>query len=158
MKDTKLRLPLYGSMKQCSGETGIPLAILKQAKASGCPAFKSNQTVNLGDFLQWFFSRDDDESDIHWGNKLNEYKAKREKLKLKKDERESLDRGEVQHAIGQHLSRVFDTIRKETCNEFPARCKGLDEIAIQQRALEMVNRLETECRAQLDALTKEQSA
>lgn len=57
------RIPIYETMRACSGATGIPLAALQLAKARGCSAFRGTR-VHLDDFLRWWFdpARQKDES------------------------------------------------------------------------------------------------
>src|ERR1035441_921267 len=42
------QLPVYDSISQAAGRTAIPVAVLKQAKKSGCVAFKTGSRVALG--------------------------------------------------------------------------------------------------------------
>lgn len=53
-------LPVFESIRQTSGATGIPVAILRDAKRRGCPAFKSGNRIDLGAFLRWHFENSDD--------------------------------------------------------------------------------------------------
>jgi hypothetical protein len=48
-------LPTYPSIGAAAGGTGIPAAVLKQAKRDGCPAFSAGNRVHLDRFLEWWF-------------------------------------------------------------------------------------------------------
>ena len=50
------RLPTYPSLRACVASTGIPLAELRNARTRGCPGVRANGTVNLGEFLAWYWS------------------------------------------------------------------------------------------------------
>ena len=53
-------LPIYESIRQASGSTGVPVAIWRDAKRRGCPAFKSGNRIDLGLFLLWHFTNSGD--------------------------------------------------------------------------------------------------
>lgn len=46
----------FDSYAQCSSATGIPVAVLRDAKKNGCPAFRFSK-IYLIEFLQWHFTR-----------------------------------------------------------------------------------------------------
>lgn len=43
----------FGSMSQASSVMGIPMGILKDAKSSGCTAFRAHGTISEYEFLAW---------------------------------------------------------------------------------------------------------
>jgi len=126
----KIPLPVFNSQDQCAACTGIPLATIKEAKRGGCSAFKQHR-VDLALLLKWLFAQD--ESAINWGTRLDEYKAKREKLKLDADEQKVIDRGEVTFAVGKAMATLFSNIDNQFGSLLPPVLKGLDEAGIQQR-------------------------
>ena len=77
-------LPTFDSLASCSASTGIPLPILKQAKKSGCTAFR-NSRVELGPLLRFLFQREP-ESGVDWKTRLLAAQAKLEELKLQERE------------------------------------------------------------------------
>jgi hypothetical protein len=48
----KKELPYYDSIKSAAAAMGIPIALLKQAKAAGCPAFRGSR-VYRQDWQEW---------------------------------------------------------------------------------------------------------
>lgn len=79
MKKTH-NLPTYDSIGACTAATGIPLPVLKEAKKSGCPAFR-NTRVELEPLLRFLFQRDT-EPGVDWKTRLLAAQAKLEELKL----------------------------------------------------------------------------
>lgn len=80
------RKPLPGtfdSLSACSGATGIPVAVLKKAKRSGCPAFE-NTRVAFVPLLTWLFQKAGDET-VDWPAKFREFQARREELKYERE-------------------------------------------------------------------------
>ncbi len=47
---------VYPSFEACAEATGIPVALLKQAKRQGCPALSGNR-VEMGPFLRWWYAK-----------------------------------------------------------------------------------------------------
>jgi len=48
----------FPSLSACSSATGIPIALLRQAKREGCPAFDASNRIRLFPLLQWIFAQD----------------------------------------------------------------------------------------------------
>jgi len=74
----RLTLPIYESIQQCSGATGIPPSVLKVAKRAGCPAFISGSRIDLAVLLKWYFAQSSDSRDLPPG--FTSWRAFREKV------------------------------------------------------------------------------
>ncbi len=53
-RESSQKLPVYDSIDQCVGATGISRSVIKIAKKAGCDAFSSNR-VHLAKLLAWMF-------------------------------------------------------------------------------------------------------
>lgn len=99
-------LPVYETMRSCSGATGIPLAALKSAKARGCPAFRGTR-VYLTDFIPWWFRQDGGTGTLDLlTERARETKARADKIELQNAvaRRTLLQREDVQRFIVSTLS------------------------------------------------------
>ena len=147
----KIPLPVFNSQDQCAACTGIPITTIKQAKKGGCSAFKQHR-VDLALLLKWLFAQD--ESAINWGTRLDEYKAKREKIKLDADEQRVIDRSAVTAGIAKGLSILFSELDK-SIQALPPALKGLTEAEIQHRLTSDVDAYKNSIRAALTEITKQ---
>jgi hypothetical protein len=68
--------PQFDTLAQCASSSGIPLSVLKKAKAMGCPAFRHSR-VYFAQFLPWVFVNMMGAENIDWDDRL--VKAKAEK-------------------------------------------------------------------------------
>lgn len=130
------KLPVYSSMQECAGATPIPLSLLKQAKRSGCAAFKWNR-VDLAEFLKWLFSEQGqnaggEASGKDWSNELKMWLAKRAKIAHDRDARLTLSIDQARHDINAGSAFYFAHWDRMT-DELPAVLKGLDAVAIRER-------------------------
>lgn len=48
---------LYPSMQSASQAFGIPEEVLRSAKKAGCPAFRPNNSLNVIEFIAWYFKK-----------------------------------------------------------------------------------------------------
>jgi len=124
-------LPTYESMAQCSGATDIPLAVLKRAKDSGCPAFLSGNRLNLRAFLGWWFTQQgiDDQVD------LVEEQAKLARQKRIKMEREEeiaagllFPMAELEPWLAEHYIAPMSAILSAAPASLDTRCNPADPI------------------------------
>jgi hypothetical protein len=126
-------LPIYDSLNACSGATGIPLSILKQAKKSGCDAFKSTR-VDLGKLLRWLFGKDQDgEGSVNWGERYKRVQALRGELALDREKKESVSRGAIKDASRVIQSVMYSELDQIFCSELPADTKGCSELQIRDK-------------------------
>ena len=106
-------LPTYESMTQCSQNTGIPSATLREAKRQGCPGFPANKgRVILADALPWIMRR------MKWQEKegedtnYREAKAKAEAKLAQLEVEEKLGELVPMSAALKILREGFGIIRK----------------------------------------------
>ena len=147
----KIPLPVFNSQDQCAACTGIPITTIKQAKKGGCSAFKQHR-VDLALLLKWLFAQD--ESAINWGTRLDEYKAKREKIKLDADEQRVIDRSAVTSGIAKGTAILFGELEK-AIQTLPPALKGLTESEIQSRLIQTVDVYRQAVRLALSEITKQ---
>ncbi len=155
-------LPIYSSLAQCVGDTGIPRAVLSQAKAQGCPAFRAHR-VDLGDFIRWWFSPTrtnapapdpDSQPQLELGDAdlaqpvngtWQESKARvatlREIQRLAQDRRELLSRSDVQHALSRGMADLFSELDRVFASQFPGRAKGMSEVQIRDIAQDAIEKM-----------------
>lgn len=138
---------IFDSINQCSSVTGIPVPALREAKKAGCPAFRHSR-VDLVAFLKWRFGLPED-AVADWGAALEEYKARREKIKLDADLGLTLDKSSVTFAVGRALSMLFSNIDSQFGQLLPPALKGLSESEIQQRLLAAAESFKQAVRAEL---------
>jgi hypothetical protein len=135
-------LPIYDSLNACSGATGIPLSVLKQAKKGGCDAFKSTR-VDLGKLLRWLFGKDQDgEGSVNWGERYKRVQTLRGELALDREKKELANRGEIRDAVRVIQSTMYSELEQTFCHEFPPDAKGLGEIPIRDKAKDAIKRVQ----------------
>ena len=146
-------LPIYESQGECAGQTGIPISIIRQARREGCQAFRSGNRVELGELLKWLFAEDRAASATNWGLKLDEYRAKREEIKLKKEQSTALDADEVRDAVAAGVAMLFAEQERLFLTELPPALKGMDEVTIRARCETAIASMKIAVLAKLEPLT-----
>jgi hypothetical protein len=146
-------LPVYGSMQQCSGATGIPIAILKRAKKSGSDAFHESGRVHLDKLLRYLFAHDDP-AELDWDNELKKWQAKREKIKHDQAAATVVDRSEVRAGIFEAVAILFSELDRRFCSELPGALKGLDERSMRARAQKEIQLLKDTLRKKFEDVGK----
>jgi hypothetical protein len=149
-------LPLYDSMTSCAAQTGIPLDTIKLAKRGGCVAFK-NRRVALGPLLRWLF-QNQNEDGINWGNELNKAKTLRERIRLRHDEGETLDRGQVAHDIAKASALYWGELDRAINSELPSSLSGKSPIEICKELNAMAESLKAALRAGLEKMEQPAAA
>lgn len=155
------KLPHFPSIKSCSASTGIPLAILKQAKANGCPAFRQNNSVSLGEFLRWFFQQAIDNGDLppgvaSWRDALNKFQAQREQIKLAEDRKQVMQFSDAHQQAAEAAAFFFGELDRAE-RELPPAVKGLDEIEAMQTLKAFFKSVRENARKRFDAIGKVES-
>jgi len=153
----KLELPIFDSIAACSNVTGIPVTAIRWAKRNGCPAFRSSR-VYLGELLPWLFGRKDAGETGKWQDALIEAKAKRERIRLDRDEGRVVDRDFVKAGIQKGVAVLFSALDRHFLNELPPVLKGLDEVAIRDRARAQIQRMKTDVLKQFETVFEEEEA
>ena len=140
-------------MAQCSAQTGIPLHVLKFAKAQGAPGFEHGR-VKLEPVLRWIMEHADDldASGINWNRELTKYRSKREEIKLGQDRTEVISREQV--AAGVDLCReiIEEEMVKTFVEHLPALLVGRDERGIHDAGREAIEQLKETLRTRLSTL------
>lgn len=148
-QETATRLPIYESQGECAGQTGIPLALIRKARREGCEAFKAGNRIDLAVLLRWIFSDDDNDASINWSEKLDEFRAKREEIKLAKDRAEALDADQVFADVASGTALVFAELDRLFITELPPALRGMDETAIRARCRTVIGTLKLAVREKL---------
>jgi hypothetical protein len=150
------RLPIYDSMHACAGATGIPLAFLRHAKKSACPAFTSNR-VHLAELLRWMFAKSaacPDAEGIDWSDELKKWLAKRAKIQHDRDAETIIDAGTARADIQLGIAVLFGGLDRIAADA-PPILKGLTEREIHTRLLAYIedikDRSRTKFLAHVDA-------
>jgi hypothetical protein len=113
----------FETLASCSGATGIPLAVLKKAKRSGCPAFVFHR-VELVPLLTWLFS-ENGETTVDWSAKFKEFQARREELKFEREKEELVPIADIREQDASACSK-WNTERVRVEQEWPPRLAGKD--------------------------------
>jgi hypothetical protein len=145
-----IALPVFASMRQCHAVAAIPIKLQQEAKDGGSTAIDQSGRVDLQKLLRWIFSQD--ERSVDWGSELRRYQALREKIRLESDQKQVLDRGEVQTAIARGMSVMLTKIDNEFGLMLPPILKGLPEDQIQKKLLEAAENFKASFRGELKAL------
>lgn len=144
--------PIFDTMAQCSAATGVPVAVLRESKRAGCPAFKHSR-IYFGPFLRWLFENMDDQS-TDWGKDLEKSKALRERIKLAEDERRVVDRNTIADGIAKGMAYVFGELDRVFVGELPARGKGMDELKLRTLACGEIERMKEQLRRTFENLSE----
>lgn len=151
-------LPVYDSMEQCCGATGIPVAAQKHAKKNGC-LFIRHGRVHLGEFIRWFFKSGkedagDDEMMIDWNKRDKRAAALIKEVKLEEEYDRLIDFAMVTRILTQLVNVTFFGELERLANEFPTGLKGKTEVQINEECLEQVKKIKLSLIAQLQAWEK----
>lgn len=121
----------YDTFKQCSAATGIPVPVLKQAKKSGCPAFKHGR-IDVFEFIRWYFSSNDPEAGKNWSDILKRWQAEREEIKLQKDRGELMSIADAKQQAATAEAYYFGELDR-AMRELPPVLSGLDALQVHAR-------------------------
>jgi len=126
----RLTLPIYESIQQCSGATGIPPSVLKVAKRAGCPAFISGSRIDLAVLLKWYFAQSSDSRDLPPG--FTSWRAFREKVDallrkstLDRVEGDSMSVSEGKRQVAIAMGCVLNELKRME-QELPPIVVGMD--------------------------------
>ena len=118
----------YDSMWACSNATRTPLRALRVAKRGGCPAFH-NSRVDFLEFQKWWFIHES-KSGVDWGDKLRQFQACREELKLQTERGLVIEFESVEQFIRKLCGQFFWAELERLGQELPPTLKGQTELAI----------------------------
>lgn len=125
------KLPVFRSMEVMSEATGIPLDLLRVARKEGCTFQKSNQQVDSGVFVRWWFDRqlsDDDKE--NWTRRDKRASAMTKEHKLDVARRSAIPWTEADAFITELAGPMFSGEIDRLAQELPPRLKGRGEIVI----------------------------
>lgn len=140
-------LPTYDSFEQCASATGIPVSVIKQAKAkdaryNGCPAFNSNR-VYLRPLLGWYFNEFTPDLLLDWGNRDKKAAAEIKEEKLKQIRKESIKFSDIQTIHPQLMHTLFDMLHTEFAAELPPTIVGRQEREVSELCRKKIERIRT---------------
>jgi hypothetical protein len=128
--DKKDNLPVFPSLKNCAGRTGIPVQFLESAKSGGCPGFDSSGRVHLEKILAWIFNKNPDgEINRDWGEVYEKFRALNEQLKHDKLSAELMPRS-IALECSRQLNQIFFAQLDRQSNEFATMLAGCDPAKI----------------------------
>lgn len=130
------------------------MPIMKSAKRAGCEAFTDASRVKLEPLLKWIFNDERSDEAVNWSAKLDEYRAKREAIKLKKEEGDALDADEVREAVLSGVATLFAENERLFINELPPALAGLDAVTIRMRAEDAIIKVKSAVREKLKRVLK----
>jgi hypothetical protein len=144
-----IALPVFDTQDQCTAVTGIPKSVLKSAKKKGCKAFKHSR-VDLASLLRFLFSEQNGQPAGAWKDLLDEAKAKREMIRLARDERNVIDRTDVQSALSSGMALVFGEMDQAFTLNLPSQLKGLTEPDILSKLVTLSEQLKQKLKAKIE--------
>lgn len=137
-------LPVYDTMEQCSGSTGVPMSFLRKAKAEGCPAFTHGR-VRFAEFIQWLFKKPEDldstEANEDWGKRDKRAVALLRESKLQEEYERVVDFELAGKFIDHLVGTLFFGELERMEQEFPATLKGKAEVDISKECGEQFKRV-----------------
>jgi hypothetical protein len=141
------------SMNQAAAWLGMAKPVLIWAKNAGCPAFVGPR-VRLSEFRTWW---EENRGKLHDVDLLPDKDVldrflRQQRLELGQIEKDELagkliNRDEVTATIQAVSQRVVQVLRSKCEHELPAQLKGLDEIAIREQLMKLVDSVLEEWRA-----------
>jgi hypothetical protein len=108
--------------------------------------------VYLGELLPWLFGRKDANQTGKWADALLEAKAKRERIRLDRDEGRVIDRDFVKSGVQTGVAVLFGALDRHFTNELPPVLKGLDEVSIRDRCKAQIERMKTDIRKRFETV------
>ena len=132
--------PVYDSMDQCAGATGIPISALKLAKRQGC-LFIRHGRVNVAEFIRWFFGAEragNAEDAIDWTKRDKRAAALLKEVELEEEQNRVIDWSMVNSFITRLVSVEFFGELERLAGEFPASLKGKTEVEIAEETQKQI--------------------
>lgn len=136
-------LPSYPSMQACSASTGIPKAVLQQAKRDGCSAFDQANRVHLGPLLKWLFRSEgaDGEENPNWPDRLKRAQALRAEHELDQIRGKFVEIEKVHEQQDQCVAKARAVLTQKFETELPPKqdgCPAADIASLNRAALDQV--------------------
>jgi hypothetical protein len=92
--------------------------------------------------------------EMNWHKELKKFQALREELAYMRERGEVLPARPIQEQTAACLAILFASLERIFATEFPASCKGMDEIAIRTKALAAIEDLRADLKARFANMTK----
>lgn len=153
-------MPTSPTMAAAHAATGMPLSVIRKAKAAGCPAFDSAGRIKLGVLSRWFWSQSTEtEADqppdglATWRDALNRVQTKREEIRLEKDRGQVVDFDEARRQASEAAALYFAELDRLVM-ECPPVLKGCDEVTIHKKLSERREEIRTQLNSAFDAIGK----
>ena len=146
-------LPIYHSLAACFANAGVPVSVQKESKRQKCAAFDSAGRVSLEPLLRFLFSRDDAEAGS-WDEVFKRARAKREEIRLSRDQGNLADRGLIRDGLAQLAGLIEGGLRSRFVNEFPPAVQGLDAMAVASLAKKTIEDFWQELKSAMEAITE----
>lgn len=149
-------LPVYDSMEQCEGATGIPKAAQMIATSEGCLFFRHGR-VHLAEFLMWWFAREADESgDSHvdWSKRDKRASALTRETNLQKLRDALIDFSSVEKCLAHVVGVLFFGEIEKLVQHLPARLKAKNEIEIAEEMEDWQKRIKKSLSDSVDLWVK----
>jgi hypothetical protein len=139
--------PIFNSLKQAAGFTGIPVAAFQLAKRNGCAAFKWNR-VYLGPFLTWWFTQRDNSMESREDAEDREARARADLIEIERAQkkRELVPMAEALSYINESfgpMRQLLNAVPKRAAS----RCNPADPLLAQTVLEEVIGQLIPELRA-----------
>jgi hypothetical protein len=126
-------------MRQCSGATGVELAILRRAKAKGCPGFSSAGRVDFTQVKPWLDlhteelqAEVEENSRDHWSLELLKTQTKRQQFAYESEQGKYLAKEVVAQQVAAIAASAKAVLKSRLEDELPAKLAGLDAIAVKE--------------------------
>jgi hypothetical protein len=136
VNEEKTQIPDYfPSMHAAAAFFGMPEQVLRWAKKQGCQAFTQAGRLRTLPLLKFLLAARDgqaDDTDTDWGNRLRQYQAERELIKLNKERGEIMDKREVKTGLIKAVAILESTIDRMVTVELAAECRGREASDIQR--------------------------
>jgi hypothetical protein len=143
--------PVYDSMEQCAGATGIPISHLKFAKRQGC-LFIRHGRVHIAEFISWFFSQTPEnvEDAIDWSKRDKRMSAMIKEIEYEKMRDSVIEWVLVEKFIMQLVGINFFGELERLAGEFPATLKGKSEVEIASEVANEVKSIKESLRSRME--------
>ena len=108
----KKSVSYYDNLSAASKGMGVPLALLKQAKEAGCPAFRGPR-VHVAEYQAWTKENPGGEASKEtWQIQLIKKQCRRLDLQYQQQLGELVPRGELKDAMASALQPIIGTLER----------------------------------------------
>lgn len=149
------KFPVFESIGSAASAIGCTEAMLKTAKRKGCPAFLTGSRVDSSIVIPFLFGLIAKGSEIpegftSWKEVLEAEKARRETIRRKTDERETMPTVEARRQNGEAWAFVFAELDRLSM-EYAAALSGLPPIEIHERLCAFREKLRADAKSKFES-------